>query len=172
MLRIFIYFFYSRRAVSVVSTLLSCPGFIIFLLLCLIYVMFWTNKDDDTLETRYNALQYNANLVITWLAPISLGATSSHSINSWPWCMIKDMQTTHTVHTRSNAAARSTLYMYVQHSSLQEGREEWVMSNVARLVAAGCDVNWSAVSGIWHSTCLMHCSVYYTRALECIRSLF
>ena len=31
------------------------------------------------------------------LAPISLGATSSHSINSWPWCVIKDMQTTHTV---------------------------------------------------------------------------
>ena len=24
------------------------------------------------------------------------------------------------------------------------------MSNVARLVATGCDVNWSAVSGVWH----------------------
>ena len=47
-----------------------------------------SNRQIDTLETRYNALQYNANSVgyntVTVLAPIWLGATSSHSINSWP----------------------------------------------------------------------------------------
>ena len=49
------------------------------------------------METRYNTLHYNANSVImrlpSWL-PIFLGATSSHSMNSCPWCVeIKDLQT-------------------------------------------------------------------------------
>jgi len=143
MLRIFIYFFYSRRAVSVVSTLLSCPGFIIFLLLCLIYVMFWTNKDDDTLETRYNALQYNANSVITWLRcwlPFrwELHPATASTAGRDAWSKICRPPT---LCTRDRMQQRGLLCTCMSSIHLcRKGREEWVMSNVARLVATGCDV--------------------------------
>ena len=129
-----------------------------------------------TLETRYNALQYNANLVITqfkcWLLlgwKLHPATVSTTGCDGWS----KICRPPALCNTRWNAAAaaRSTFYMYVQRSSVQEGREEWVISNVARLVATGCDVNWSAVSGVWHSTCVMHWSVHtYTCALQCIGS--
>jgi len=38
--------------------------------------------------------------------------------------------------------------MHVQRSSLQDGEGGASNEYVARLVATGCDVNWSAVSGV------------------------
>jgi len=112
-------------------------------------------------ETRYNVLQYNANSVITqlqcWL-PFhiqpqyqQLAVMRDRRYADHPHCV-----------TRDGMQQQQRGLLCTRMSSVhlcRRRRQEWLMSNVARLVATGCDVNWSAVSGLWHGTCLMHWSV-------------
>jgi len=80
----------------------------------------------STLETRYNALQYNANSVITrlqcWL-PFrwELHPTTVSTAGRDAWSKICRPPALCNTRWNAAAAARSTLYMYVQRSSLQEG---------------------------------------------------
>jgi len=79
-----------------------------------------------TLETRYNSFQYNTNSVITrlqcWL-PFrwELHPATVSTAGCDAWSKICRPPTLCNTRWNESAAVRSTLYMYVQRSSLQEG---------------------------------------------------
>ena len=54
------------------------------------------------------------------MAPIWLGATSSHSINSWPWCVIKDMRLVGSSNTASTCRMPSSQCRIIKLKSPQD----------------------------------------------------
>jgi len=105
---------------------------------------------------RSNTIQYNANSVITrlhcWLPfrwelhPATLstaGLMRDQRYADHPHCVTRDgMQQQRGL----LCTCRSSVHL------CRKGREEWVMSNVARLLATGCDVNWSFAT--WFGWCV------------------